>query len=112
MVNSWNDRLETLQKTLDDFIKYFSDRRKRVEDRLSQQWANGFGENSTTTKPVSLKNSITPSPNPDPITSSEATPPEINPSAPQTPKIQSLQSQNQQTLDQNHKPPIITQKNH
>jgi len=84
MADSWNDRLETLQKTLDDAIKFFSE---RVEDRLSQQGANGSGENSTTTKPVSLENSVTPPPKPDPITSPEDTPPKINPLAPQTPKI-------------------------
>jgi len=48
MADSMNDRMETLQKTLDDFIKLSSERLKRVEDRLSQQWANGSRENSTT----------------------------------------------------------------
>jgi len=89
MADSWNDRLETLQKTLDDIIKSFSERLKRVEDRPSQQWANEFGENSTITKPISLKNSITPSPKPDPITSPEATPPNINPSNHKHPKNRS-----------------------
>jgi len=41
MADSWNDRLETLQKTLDDFIKFATDRfnvmeerQKRLEDKL------------------------------------------------------------------------------
>jgi hypothetical protein len=67
----------------------------------------------TTTNLVSLENSITQvSPKTDPIASPETLPPKINPSAPQTQKIQSLQLQNQQPLDQNHRPPIITQKNY
>jgi hypothetical protein len=45
----------------------------------------------TTTKPVSLENSITQaSPKTDPIASPKTPPRKINPSAPQTPKIQSL----------------------
>jgi hypothetical protein len=47
----------------------------------------------TTTKPVRSENSITqPSPKTDPITSLEVPPSKINPSAPQTPKIELLLS--------------------
>jgi len=48
IANSRNDRLETLQKMLDDFIKLSSERLKRVDDRLRQQGAIGSGENSIT----------------------------------------------------------------
>jgi len=32
MADSWNDRLETLQKTLDDFIKFATDRFNVMEE--------------------------------------------------------------------------------
>jgi hypothetical protein len=48
MVDSLKDRLENLQKTLDDFIKHASERFKQVEDKISQQGPSGSGENSST----------------------------------------------------------------
>jgi hypothetical protein len=48
MVDSMKDRLETLQKKLDDFIKHASERFKQVEDKISQQGASGSRENSST----------------------------------------------------------------
>jgi len=48
------DRLDTLQKTLDDYIKMAADRfstmeerQRRMEETLSHQGASGSGENST-----------------------------------------------------------------
>jgi len=48
MGDSMKDRLENLQKTLDDFIKHTSERFKQVEDKITQQGQNGSGENSST----------------------------------------------------------------
>jgi hypothetical protein len=48
MVDSMKDRLENLQKSLDDFIKHASKRFKQVEDKISQQGTNGSDENSST----------------------------------------------------------------